>query len=174
MPRGYSCFLFRSMNSAMIVGNSLKSFWRAGSLFALTLVLGVFLIATDITYATPTCSPYNYFIGMEYLADSCPTPSSNDNTVYHYTIQDIICHGTTETDASWGDTYDSPASLISYYVGQGFRVFRNTKGTRILIVIKGFNGTVGDINTSQYSPGSFTDVIKEILSNDVFPPAALR
>ncbi|OGT99788.1 MAG: hypothetical protein A2X80_07755 [Geobacteraceae bacterium GWB2_52_12] len=137
-------------------------------------------------HAATNCTPGQAsVIGIEFVATNCPWESS----VYSYKGIDLICQsGTVVRDPnSSGDTNYaglSPQSLQNMLVSQAqyfsMKVFRNTEGTRFLLLNRYF-GNGGSIDGKSMTPYPAAPTVNSDVFNKVIyvdpaakPPCCLK
>jgi len=128
-------------------------------------IIGVYLFVAfqaQVTRADCGCqigSNGIYVMGYEFIATGCPSDPPSDNTNYRYLINPINCVGNKITKfTSYGDTTGTPASIISFYISNGYRVLRNPSGTHLLLIqnkSNPFTGIVAGINMAVTPAGVY-------------------
>ena len=145
------------------------------ALTLLALVTAI-LALPILSHAAGTCNPQTGIttIGMEYVADGCPPANWNENTPYHYVVNVLDCvGGQVHLFAPYGDFSGSPAQLINFvraFYGSTYKIFRNTKGTHVVLVDRRYTGLIEGLDMDNYALGQ---VYYDQFKRAFFPPASV-
>src|ERR1039457_3073345 len=153
---------------------------RCGAVVRLSVV--VFLLGcifSGVCLATPkpvTCDPKGgiWNFGMEWEADTCVPKDMTADTSIHLVNTALVCtNSIVQKFSALGDNSlgEPPSFFINSAVSQGYRVFRNTEGTHIMIVDPRYTGLIAGKDITAYAPGQvYTDFFKR---GFVLPPVPI-
>lgn len=145
----------------------LRVFPYAFSVFRIFSIAGLFLLSYALPGLATTCNPQSgtSIIGFEWLAYQCVTEGSNDNSTYYYLSNFLTCsNGTVALYASDSDTYSTPPGITDSWINFGYKVFRNSEGTQLVVITPSYTGLVDDKQISNFTTGKVhVDVFDEAL-----------
>jgi len=111
------------------------------------ILLAILVVIPNLSQAVVSCGSYSgKLIGVEAVATSC-------NASIHI-MTGIECrNGEVSLWSHQGDWSYGADTFANYYASQGYRVFRNTEGTRIVAVDKRYTETIDGLSMLDYVTG---------------------
>lgn len=135
----------------------LRGGWKMKSCVS-SIILALLFFCPVLSRADVSCGSYSgKLIGVEVVATNC-------NASVHI-MTGIECSGGSVALWSHQGDWSYGANLFAdYYANQGYRVFRNSEGTRLVAVDSRYVESIDGLNMSDYAAGAIHyDVFDKVL-----------